>query len=828
MKIKSKTDWDSLTYDEMVKSIEKLAGERPDVPADLPNTQWSEQALRVLAERYFLKNEDGTPIENVSQMCWRVSWELARSEVKFGKSRKEVIDLAKKYYLLMNSREFLPNSPTLMNAGKANKLQYSACYVLPVDDSLEGIFDGVKYQAIVHQSGGGTGFSFSRLRPKGSTVKSSMGVASGPVSFLKVYNEATQQIKQGGMRRGANMGILRVDHPDILDFIHCKEQGGITNFNISVAITDRFMEALKNNTEYELVAPHTKKVVARLLAKRVWDEIADGAWRTGDPGLIFIDRINSGTANPIRDAGWEIESTNPCGEQPLYPFDACNLGSIFLKYFVKDSTGSGQAEVDWERLRETVHLSVRLLDSVIEMNPFPLSQVRETVRKIRRIGLGVGGWADMLIQLGIGYDSQKALVLAEKVMDFVNAEGHKASQKLATERGAFPLFANSIYAKTKRLRNSTVSTIAPTGSIGILADASGGIEPLFAVAYQHIVKSENRTLNFVNPLFEKVAKERGFYSEELMKKVAQKGTVRDIEEVPEDVRRVFATAHEINPDWHVKTQAAFQKYTDNAVSKTINLSHDTTVEDVQKAYMLAWDTNCQGITVFRDGCKGDQVLNLGVKDEKVVDATKTNGNGLLELPTIKPRPLKVEGATYKITTPIGNAFITVNHDADGNPMEVFIAIGKAGSEVAAMAEALGRVISTTLRFGNHLPAIERARELVDQLRGIGGSSSVGFGVNRVRSLPDAVGKAISMHFGLSGYGLPKDEVAVTRSVEVATQLTLSGNSNGHFHNGHLKENLVDPQRMLFKHKDFCPSCGEGTLIFEEGCKKCYGCGYAEC
>lgn len=818
-KIKAKIDWDKLSYDEMTGRVEKLAGKRPMVPADLPDNEWSQQAVRVLGERYFLKDDSGNSIETVREMCWRVSWEIARSEVKFGKNRPQVIELAKKYYLLMNTREFLPNSPTLMNAGKGNKLQYSACYVLPVEDSLEGIFDGVKYQAVVHQSGGGTGFSFSRLRPKGSTVKSTMGVASGPVSFLKVYNEATQQIKQGGMRRGANMGILRVDHPDIMEFIHCKEDGGITNFNISVAVTDRFMGALEKDEEYELIAPHTKKVVGKLSSKKVWDEIAQGAWRTGDPGLIFIDRINKGSANPIRGKGWEIESTNPCGEQPLYPFDACNLGSIFLKYFVTRSTGSGQAGVDWEKLRKTVHLSVRLLDGVIEMNPFPLPQIRETVSSIRRIGLGVGGWADMLIRLGISYDSEEALSLAEEVMGFVNKEGHKASQQLAEERGAFPLWAKSIYAKGKKIRNSTVTTIAPTGSIGILADASGGIEPLFAIAYQHIVKSENRTLNFINPLFEEVAKGRGFYSEELMKKVAERGTVRDVEGVPEDVKRVFGTAHEIHPDWHVKTQAAFQKYTDNAVSKTINLPHEATVEDIQKAYMFAWNTDCQGITVFRDGCRGDQVLNLGVKDDKKADLAKTNGNGVVDVPVIKPRPVRVDGATYKLATPIGNAFITVNHDADGNPLEVFIAIGKAGSEVAAMAEALGRVISTTLRFGNHLPALERARELVDQLRGIGGGNSVGFGHNRVRSLPDAVAKAISMHFGLSGYAVQKDEIAQQKATEALLQLTLSGSSNGHPQNN---------QPALFKHKDFCPSCGEGSLVFEEGCKKCYGCGYSEC
>ncbi|MDP1743709.1 MAG: vitamin B12-dependent ribonucleotide reductase [Candidatus Amesbacteria bacterium] len=746
-----------------------------DIPTDITAPQWSTQAIKVLKERYFKKDKEGNILEDVNQMCWRVAREMASVEQDANKYARE-------YYRLMLNRWFLPNSPTLMNAGKNNGLQYSACYVLPVPDDIAGIFDGIKHQALIHQSGGGTGFSFSRLRAKGSRVGSTMGVASGPVSFMRIYNEATQQIKQGGMRRGANMGILRVDHPDILEFIHCKDDGtGITNFNISVTITNKFMEALSKDEDYELIAPNSKQVVGRLSAKKVWDEIAKGAWQTGDPGLVFIDRINESTSNPIRAEGWEVESTNPCGEQPLYPYDACNLGSIFLKYFIKDK------QVDWDKLKETTHLAVRFLDSVIEKNPFPLPQIAETVRNIRRIGLGIGGWADMLVELEIPYDSQQALDLAEKIMKFINDEGHKASMQLAIERGPFPMWQQSIYKDTP-IRNSTVTTIAPTGSIGILADNSGGCEPLFAIAYQHIVKIENRTLTFVNPKFEEVAHKRGFYSEGLMKKVSEHGVVRDIEEIPADVRAVFGTAHEINPDWHVKTQAAFQKYTDNGVSKTINLRHDSTVEDIKKAYMMAWDTGCMGITVFRDGCKNEQVLNLGIGKEPV--------------PTIKPRPLKVEGATYRIETPMGIAFITVNQDPDGNPFEVFVTIGKAGSEVAAMAEALGRLISTTLRFGNHLPPRERARELMDQLMGIGGGRSVGFGPNKIKSLPDAVAKALGMHFGLIGFQ-PESE-----NTHPAVQLTLDDK----------------PTRRM----DLCPKCGETALAFEEGCKKCYGCGYSEC
>jgi ribonucleoside-diphosphate reductase alpha chain len=786
----------------MITLVKKLAGPRPKVLPDASYEPWTSQALQVLKERYFLKDENGTSIENVSEMCWRVAWELASAEVKFGKTRREVIDYAIKYYDLMTKRWFLPNSPTLMNAGKGNGLQYSACYVLPVEDSLAGIFDGVKYQAIVHQSGGGTGFSFSRLRPAGSRVKSTMGVASGPVSFMRIYNEATQQIKQGGMRRGANMGILRVDHPDIREFIHAKDDGvSITNFNISVTATDKFFEALEKDEEYELISPQTKEVVGKLPAKRVWEEIAQGAWRTGDPGMIFIDRINQSPANPIRAEGWEVESTNPCGEQPLYPFDACNLGSIFLKYFVKDG------EVDWEKLKEVTHTSVRLLDSVIEMNPFPLPQIADTVKKIRRIGLGVGGWADMLVRLEIPYDSDNALFLAEKLMKFINEEAHKASQDLAQERGAFPMWDKSIYASDLPIRNSTVTTIAPTGTIGILAANGGGIEPFFAVAYQHIVKSENRTLTFVDPYFEEVAKSRGFYTKELMEKVASHGTIRDIPEIPEDVRLTFGTAHEIAPAWHVKMQAAFQKYTDNAVSKTINLPHNATVEDIKAAYMLAWETGCRGITVFRDGSKNEQVLNLGVKNDKkpARNASQSDAGG--EELVIKPRPVKVEGATYKIGTPLGSAFITINHDQTGNPFELFVTIGKAGSEIAAMAEALGRLVSTNFRFGNHLPAKERAKEIMEQLEGIGGGRSVGFGPNKVRSLPDAIAKAIGLHFGFIGtQEETKEEKPLAKPIAQAPiQMDL-----------------------MSKHRDICPGCGEASMVFEEGCKKCYSCGYSEC
>jgi ribonucleoside-diphosphate reductase alpha chain len=792
-------DLSAPTHAEISAIIKKKIGEMPGIPEGLPKGEWTEQALKVLGERYLVKNDLLEPIETPEQMVWRVSWEIASAEAVWGATKSEVLKNAKDFYNLLISRKFLPNSPTLMNAGTGNGLQYSACFVLPVDDSMEGIFDALKYQALIHKTGGGTGFAFSRLRPQGAIVKTSSGTASGPVSFMKIFDAATNEVKQGGKRRGANMGILRVDHPDVLEFIHCKEEGGITNFNISVAITDAFMDAYLNGGEYDLIDPHSGRVTGQLNARRVFDEIADGAWRTGDPGLIFIDRINNGSANPIPVLG-PVESTNPCGEQPLYPFDACNLGSIFLGYFVKDG------KIDWDDLSATARMATRFLDNVIEVNPYPLEQIRKTVFNSRRIGLGVGGWSDMLVELGIAFDSDEALVLAEKVMKFIQDEALDEDRKLAKVRGPFPLFPVSIYRDEEPRRNSTITTIAPTGTISIIAGSSSGVEPMFAIAFQHIVKDKHlsRKLTFVEPRFERIAKEKGFYSEELMQKVGEHGVVREMEDIPMDVRKVFGTAHEIDIDWHIKTQAAFQKYTENAVSKTINLRHEATIEDVKKAYLTAWETGCKGITIFRDGSKDVQVLNLGVNNKDKKDEVK------VEAPIILDRPVKVSGATYRILTPLGSSFITINQTESGEPFELFVTIGKAGSEVAAMAEALGRLVSTNFRFGNHLPARERAREIMEQLQGIGGSRSVGFGPNKIRSLPDAIAKAISMHFGFSSHPTTI-EVAAPAEAKVSTEDPAAASA--------LMEGKIG---------DICPSCGAPALVYEEGCAKCHACGHSEC
>lgn len=850
------------SYEDTIKIVRKKAGDKPKMPKYLPVGYWSEQSQRVLEERYLLKDDEGKVIETPDELCWRVAWDIARAEVLWGEKREKIQKTAEEFYELLISHEFLPNSPTLMNAGTGNGMQYSACFVLPIEDSLVGIFDALKYQALIHQTGGGTGFSFSRLRSRGSMVKSSKGTASGPVSFMRIFDAATNEIKQGGKRRGANMGILRVDHPDIMEFIHCKEEGGISNFNISIAITDEFMSAYEEGREYELIDPKTKEVRGKLNARSVFDEIAQGAWKTGDPGLIFIDRINKGTPNPVPDLG-PIESTNPCGEQPLYPYDSCNLGSIFLNNFITEINGKN--EVDWEKLKIVSAKATRFLDDVIEMNPYPLTQIRNTSLATRRIGLGVGGWADMLCLLGIAYDSEEAIILAEKVMKTIYESALSESRKLARSRGAFPLFKTSIYKKDTPRRNSTITTIAPTGSISIIAGASSGIEPLFAIAFQHIVKDKSldRTLSFINPIFENIARKRGFWSEELKEKIASEGLVRTLSEIPDDVRRSFGTAHEIHQDWHIKHQAAFQKYTENAVSKTINMGNKVSVDDVKNAYLLSWKTGCNGVTVFRDGCKEKQVLNIGIKSEedKVPEKLQIEESAL-------ERPFVVRGATYKIATPVGTAFVTLNKDQDENPLELFINVGKAGSDVAAMAEALGRTISIALRFRGNLSSKDRAKEIAEQMAGIGGRRSVGYGPNKILSLPDAISMAISvsMGFRINGYLnhaeslMQKDPHADTvltnghtNGISIKSSFEPNGHENslevGHANGNHQNLTSQNGQNTLLNvldvkdlnesagqlsfselklKGDICPTCGVGAMVYQEGCSKCFACGHSEC
>jgi ribonucleoside-diphosphate reductase alpha chain len=752
--------------------------------------QWTEPALRVLRERYLLRKE-GEVIETPEEMCWRVAVSIAAGEGRYGRSPAAVREVAEAFYDMMVDGYFIPNSPTLMNAGKGNGLQYSACYVLPVGDSMEEIFDSVKAAAIIHKSGGGTGFAFSRLRPKDDLVNSTGGRASGPVSFLRVFNGATEAVKQGGTRRGANMGILKVDHPDILEFIDCKLDGGITNFNISVAATDKFMDALARGEEYDLVNPHTKKVVERLSAREVFERIVRAAWRTGDPGMVFIDRINASPANPTPEMG-QVEATNPCGEQPLLPNEACNLGSLNVSKFARRST-SGEWTIDWDEMERVVRLAVRFLDDVIEMNPYPLPEIDQTVKANRRIGLGIMGWADLLFIMGIPYDTQEAIDLADRLMSFVKEKSHDQCAKLAEERGPFPNWSRSIYKDVRPMRNSTVTTIAPTGTISMIAGCSSGIEPILALAFQHRVKQPDgeRVLTFVNETFEAIARDKGFFSTALMEEIAKRGTLHDIPGVPEEAARVFKTSHEILFEWHVRHQAAFQRYTDNGVSKTINLPNDASELDVANAYKLAWELGCLGITVFRDGCKGEQVLNVGIgKKEPVPAQLGTTGQVV-----IKPRPHSLAGKTYRMETPIGTAFITVNETPEGEPFEVFVQVGKGGSDTMAVAEALGRLISLTLRLPSPLSAQRRLEEVISQLARIGGAQPMGFGAGKILSLPDALARTLAEHIG---------------------QLK---------HPGMTQPPQADQRRKI---GDLCKECGQATFVYEEGCKKCLSCGFNEC
>jgi ribonucleoside-diphosphate reductase alpha chain len=747
--------------------------------------QWTEQALRVLRERYLSRDGDAIR-ETPEEMCWRVARAIAQGEGQWGKSPAVVHEIANAFYHLMVEGKFLPNSPTLMNAGRGNQLQYSACYVLPVGDSMEEIFDAVKAAAIIHKSGGGTGFAFSRLRQKDAVVSSTGGKASGPVSFLRVFNGATEAVKQGGTRRGANMGILRVDHPDILEFIECKLDGGITNFNVSVAATDRFMEALAKGDEYELIAPHSGEVVGRLQAKEVFERIVRAAWRTGDPGMVFIDRINQSPANPTPDVGM-VEATNPCGEQPLLPNEACNLGSINVAAFARREA-NGEWAVDWAELERVVRLAVRFLDDVIEVNPYPLPEIDATVKANRRIGLGVMGWADLLFRMGVAYDSQPALDLAERLMAFIQERAHDQSAKLAEERGPFPNWTRSIYQHGRPLRNSTVTTIAPTGTISMIAGASSGIEPAFAIAFTH--KVGDRVLPFTNHVFAEVARERGFYSDGLMEEVARRGVVHGLAGVPADVQRVFVTAHEVPFEWHVRHQGAFQKFTDNGVSKTINLPNAASVVDVGRAYLLAWELGCLGITVFRDGCK-EGVLRVGTKPP---DKAEAGAPAPGAASVVKPRPRSLVGRTYRVETPLGTAYVVVNENGEGGePFEVFVSVGKAGSDTMAVAEAIGRLVSLTLRMPSPLSPKRRLEEIIAQLSGIGGGRPLGFGPQRVLSLPDGIARVLAEHLGQVK---PEAGPAAT-----AAKLTAG---------------------------DICPECGQATFVYEEGCQKCYGCGFNEC
>ncbi len=736
----------------------------------------SDNALRVLERRYLSKDGEGKVIETPQELFRRVARHIASAESHYD-AKADVSFWEEAFYQLMANLEFLPNSPTLMNAGRELG-QLSACFVLPIEDSMESIFDAVKYTALIHKSGGGTGFSFSRLRPTSDRVGSTGGVASGPVSFMRAFDVTTDVIKQGGMRRGANMAILNVDHPDILKFITAKEDPeALTNFNLSVAVTDEFMKAVEKGSDYNLVNPRTGEVTDKLNAKEVFKKIVDMAWETGDPGIVFIDRIND--KNPVKHLG-KIESTNPCGEQPLLPFESCNLGSVNLAKMVADK--DGQPDIDYDRLSQIVKLAVRFLDDVIEVNQFPLPEITEMTKATRKIGLGVMGFADMLIQLGIPYDSERALDKAEEVMATISKEATEASMKLAQERGVFPAFEGSDYASENlRVRNATRTTIAPTGTLSIIANCSSGIEPLFALSYvRHILEGEE--FIEVNPYFEEAAKKGVFYSPNLMKQLAEGKRLKDIEEVPEEIKRLFITAHDISPEWHVKMQAAFQRSTHNAVSKTVNFPHDATPEDVTKVYKLAYQEGLKGITIYRDRSRDSQVLTVGE------GVKKTEGKL-----APRKRPKVTTGVTERVNTGCGYIYVTVNFDSRGIS-EVFSTLGKAGGCAAAQLEAISRLTSLALRSGIDVDSI------VKHLRGIRCPSIAWEQGHAILSCADAIASVLEKYIR---------EKPATREK--------STNPNTPSKNPELVKSWAGQ----------CPDCG-GPLIYQEGCNICLACGFTKC
>ncbi|VFQ43252.1 ribonucleotide reductase adenosylcobalamin-dependent [Desulfoluna butyratoxydans] len=731
----------------------------------------SDNTRTVLERRYLKKDPAGNLEETPEELFQRVASCIAEAEGYY-EDGLDPSEVAEAFYRVMTEFKFLPNSPTLMNAG--NDLgQLAACFVLPVDDSLEGIFDAVKNAALIHKSGGGTGFSFSRLRAKNCRVGSTGGVASGPVSFMKIFNTATEQVKQGGTRRGANMAILRVDHPDILEFIGCKEDNeALNNFNISVGVTDAFMQAVRQGEAYDLIDPRNGEPRGSLDARTVYETLIHQAWFNGDPGIVFLDRINRD--NPTPEIG-EIESTNPCGEQPLLPMEACNLGSVNLSRCV--AVQGGKTRVDYEALKETVWLAVRFLDDTIEMSRYPLAAIDEMVKGNRKIGLGVMGFADLLFMMGIPYNSDEAVALAEKVMGFVQAEAHEASRHLAVSRGAFPNIDKSVFKgdEARAYRNATCTTIAPTGTLSIIAGCSSGIEPVFALSFVRRVMDGDELVE-VNPLFEATARARGFYSDELMARIAKVGTIAHMEEIPEDVRAVFVTAHDVSPEWHIRMQAAFQNHTDNAVSKTVNLPRQASEDEVRDIYDMAFDLCCKGVTIYRDGSKENQVLS--VSDAKKEAAPAEPSHRVLERPEI------LEGFTSKIGTGMGQLYVTVT-EMDGRPFEVFATIGKSGKSTTAKTEAIGRLISLALRSGVDVS------EIIHQVKGIGGEHAVFQKGGRVLSIPDAIGRVLEKRY-LKGKG-PANGVKVEPS-------------------------LID---------DPCPDCG-GAMAHEEGCVTCHLCGYTKC
>ncbi len=827
-------------------------------PSDLPPALLSDNARIILGKRYLRKDESGTPIEEPETMFWRVARVIAEEDRKYGASERAIEEVARGFYELMTTGLFEPNSPTLMNAGRPLG-QLSACFVLPVDDALSdgrsGIYDTLRAMALVHQSGGGTGFSFSRLRPQGDTVRSTMGVASGPVSFMRLYDSSTEVVKQGGTRRGANMGILRVDHPDIRHFIECKnDTSQITNFNISVAITDAFMKALEADEEYDLISPRTGEVVGSDSAREIFDFIIEGAWKTGEPGVFFIDRANE--YNPVPALG-DYEATNPCGEQPLLSYDVCNLGSVNVGAFAKrNSLEDPEDAIDWDEMRRVIHLSIHFLDNVIDANRYPLPEIDSLAQQIRRVGLGLMGWADLLVRVGVRYDSDAGVALGRRVMAFIEEESRVASERLAEVRGVFPAWEESIWGPDescarnaagerirpeRRMRNCNLTTVAPTGTISIIAGCSGGVEPLFAVAFMR--NQAGSIMPDVNEDFVARARAEGWYAQPLMERIAEEGHIH-FDEVPEAVQETFRTAHDITPEWHVRMQAAFQEHVDSAISKTTNFPHEASRADVRKIYEMAFALGCKGVTVYRDGCRPMQVLSTGKtgQDEsapptadleklsgELADARERAHRLEAELSDVREklhehdlergsarhkrqRPAILRGRTIKMDSPLGDLYVTINEDRRGNPFEVFCTLGKAGGAAMADSEAIGRLISLSLRSGISIASIR------DQLRGISCDRAVGLGPHKVLSAPDAIAQALDHYLN--------EKEGVQEELPIGAAESTRGEASA-------------PDRMITQsHSAYsapsdaalesCPTCGASQLVYEEGCRKCYLCGFSEC
>ena len=793
----------------------------PGLQADI---ELSDNAMTVLRRRYLLRGKDGEPIETPAQMFWRVASVVAAPDAEYGDDPQAT---ARAFYEMLTSFRFMPNSPTFTGAGTPLG-QLAACFVLPIEDDMgrdpAGIFSTLRMAALIQQTGGGNGFSFSRLRPKGARVNTSKGLATGPVGFLRVYDKAFGEIAQGGTRRGANMAVLRVDHPDILEFIRSKSQeGDIANFNISVAITDAFMHAVEADEEYDLVSPQDGSIWKRLPARQIFAEIVRQAHRNGEPGALFLDTANR--SNPVPHL-YALEATNPCGEQWLGPYENCCLGSVNLAQHATPEGG-----VDWPKVRETVYLATCFLDNVVDANEYvpAVPKIEESARRCRRIGLGIMGLGDLMFQAGIRYGSSEGEEFAAQVVEFIRYHAMRTSIDLARQRGPFPALAGSIYdpaqltwqapapllpyrldfgrpaldwsavvtgIRQHGIRNAAQTTVAPTGTISTVAGCEGyGCEPVFALAYIRHFKDDDQDveLTYASPLFARALEQAGLDEltcQRIVQKVTVTGSCQQVPEVPDEIRRIFVVANDVAAEEHVRMQAAIQAFVDNSISKTINFPATATPDDVASAYQLAWRLGCKGLTVYVTGSREKVVLET----QKTKHA-KGGEESCAE--PVRPRPAILHGVTYRTPTPLGTAFITVNENGDSEPFEVFAQVGKAGSDTAAVAEAIGRLISLVLRMPSSLTSQERLTEVIDQLTGIGGGRPLGFGPNRVRSLPDAIAQVLARH------------IARLEAEQPPQQLPL-------------------PIEAVKQETDLCPDCGQATFVAMEGCRKCLNCGYSEC